>query len=241
MQGQSIMHRSVIKASGAISIENKISLVQRQLWNILLSHAFDELPMQTRHEVPLRLIFAEKGFDLKEYGELKEHLTALVETTVKWNIHEKDKRIWGVSTLLASAEINEQTGMLEYSYSDHIREKLTVPKARYAISSTPYARLNLATQREFRSKHTQFLYEFLTDAFHERQKQTLTGWIHLDTYQEMTGTNYTRWSDIHEKLIKAPLKELEPHVPFEIYVQSMKAMRKTTHIRFRLTQKKTKK
>ena len=232
-----ITHTSILKASGAISIENKITLVQRQLWNLLLSHAFDTISTDRIHTIPVRLIFAEKGFDLKEYNELRTHLTALVETSVEWNIYKKDKRSWSISTLLASAKINEETSMLEYSYSAHLKEMLFISPRREEIKKTPYAKLSIATQQEFRSKHTQFLYEFLTDAFHPRQQTSLTAWIHLDEYECMTGTNYKRWDAIRTKLIEAPIRELTPHVPFHIYYQPMKAMRKTTHIRFRLVRK----
>jgi plasmid replication initiation protein len=235
----SITHTSVIKASGAISIENKVSLVQRQIWNILLSHAFDRLDTEQVHEIPLRLVFAEKGFDLREYGELREHLKALVETSVQWNIYEKDKRRWGVATLLASAEINETTGMLEYAFASHLIDKLVIPNNREQIQHTPYAKLSLETQRKFTSKHTQFLYEFLTDAYIARQKESFTRWIHLDEYEQMMNTNYKRWDNIRARIIDAPIKELAPHVPFHIHFQAMKAMRKTTHIRFRLTRKDT--
>lgn len=234
----SIKHTSVLKPSGAISIENKISLVQRQIWNILLSHATDNLVSKQVHEIPLRLIFAEKGFGLKEYAELREHLAALVTTEVQWNIMQKDKRVWGVSALLASAEINESTGMVEYSYSPHIVSRLIVPNSREALRQAPYAKLSLETQRKFRSKHTQFMYEFLTDAFIARQKQTVTRWIHLDEFQRMCGTEYKTWSNIRDVLIKRPMKELDSHVPFVIRCQSMKAAKRTTHIRFFLTKKK---
>jgi plasmid replication initiation protein len=233
-------HTSILKASGAVTIENKISLVQRQLWNVLLSHAFDDLGTKTRYEIPCRLIFAEKDYAIDRYDDLREHLRALVETSVQWNIYRKDKRIWEISTLLASAVVNEETGMLEYSYSDHIRQRLILPSSREAIRHTPYAKLSIATQRQFRSKHTQFLYEFLVDCYHAAQAQTVTRWIHLDEYQSMMGTEYDRWDNIKTKLIVQPIAELTEHVPFSIHYQSMKAMRKTTHIRFRLVRKEKK-
>lgn len=241
MVSKTITHTSILKPSGAISIENKVTLLQRQLWNVLFSHAQDDILTTPMHEIPLRLVFAELGERINEYSELKADLKALVETSVEWNLYKKDKRAWGVSTLLASAEINETTGMLEYSYSEHVRAKLVLPKNREAIATTPYAKLDIGTQKKFRSKHTQFFYEFLTDAYRKGQKQTVTAWLHLDKLQEMTHTNYVNWTDIQRNLFTKPLAELAPHVPFHIEVQKMKALRKTTHIRFFLTRKAAKK
>ncbi len=41
----------VIKASAAIQIEGKITLLQRRAWNVLLARAYDELPYKERHAV----------------------------------------------------------------------------------------------------------------------------------------------------------------------------------------------
>lgn len=232
-----IIHTTFLKPSGAVTNENKITLVQRQLWNILYAHAMDELTTKKVHEMPLRLIFAEKDFDLKEYSELKIHLKALVETTVEWNLLQKDKRVWGIAAYLASAEINEATGMLEYEYSEKILNKLIIPKYHESIKHTPYAKLSLVTQRNFRSKHTQFWYEFLTDLYFAYQEETVTKWIHLDELQAMMGTSYQRWTDIKDKLLKKPINELAEHIPFTVIYQTMKAIRKTTHVRFRLRSK----
>jgi len=38
----------VIKASAAIQIEGKITLLQRRAWNVLLARAYDELPAKDR-------------------------------------------------------------------------------------------------------------------------------------------------------------------------------------------------
>jgi hypothetical protein len=35
--------KEVIKASAAVQVQNKMTLLQRRAWNILLAHAYDEL------------------------------------------------------------------------------------------------------------------------------------------------------------------------------------------------------
>ena len=43
----------VIKASPAIQIQSKISLLQRRAWNVLLANAYNELPDKDIHSVSL--------------------------------------------------------------------------------------------------------------------------------------------------------------------------------------------
>ena len=51
----------VIKASPAIQIESKISLLQRRAWNVLLANAYHELPDKDIHSVSVVELAAKLG------------------------------------------------------------------------------------------------------------------------------------------------------------------------------------
>src|SRR5262245_22669038 len=51
LRGGKLEKTEVIKASGAIQIENNITLLQRRAWNLLLANAYDELPTQEKHRI----------------------------------------------------------------------------------------------------------------------------------------------------------------------------------------------
>jgi hypothetical protein len=51
LRGGKLEKTEVIKASGAIQIENNITLLQRRAWNLLLANAYDELPTQEKHQI----------------------------------------------------------------------------------------------------------------------------------------------------------------------------------------------
>lgn len=74
---------------------------------------------------------------------------------VEWTASSKDGRSWGVTTLLADAEIIEdrRTGLVnvEWSYSPKIRKRLLDPDI--------YARLSLQFQSQLRSSASLALYE----------------------------------------------------------------------------------
>src|SRR6267378_4379650 len=96
----------VIKASAAIQISGKITLLQRRAWNVLLANAYDELPTKDRHTIHVvdLIRILEFNSDRDEY--LKEALRALTSCAVEWDILDKDgEPDWGVAALLAGARI----------------------------------------------------------------------------------------------------------------------------------------
>ena len=98
----------VIKASPAIQIQSKISLLQRRAWNVLLANAYNELPHKDIHTVNMVELAAKLRFGDGNQEYLKEMLRALVDCTVEWNVLGKDnKQEWGVASLLANAKIQD--------------------------------------------------------------------------------------------------------------------------------------
>ena len=53
----------VIKASPAIQIQSRITLLQRRAWNVLLANAYDELPDKDIHHVSVAELAAKLGFN----------------------------------------------------------------------------------------------------------------------------------------------------------------------------------
>ena len=95
---------AVIKASAAIQIHGKMTLLQRRAWNVLLAHAYDALPHTDRHRIQVLSLAQTLEFDSKNGDYLKETLRALTSCTVEWNVLDKDGETeWGVAALLAEA------------------------------------------------------------------------------------------------------------------------------------------
>ena len=55
--------KEVIKASPAIQIESKITLLQRRMWNVLLANAYNELPDKEIHHVSVSELAEKIGFE----------------------------------------------------------------------------------------------------------------------------------------------------------------------------------
>ena len=168
----------VIKASPAIQIQSNISLLQRRTWNVLLANAYNELPYKDMHRVSIAELTKKLGFKSNNQDYLKETLEALVDCTVKWNLLNKDsKEVWGVASLLGSAEI--ENGICTYSFAAHLRQKLYNPRI--------YAKLNLRLQNWFKGQYALVLWEICFDYFDTDRQQGETPFIPIETFKEMVG------------------------------------------------------
>ena len=168
----------VIKASPAIQIQSKITHLQRRAWNVLLANAYNELPDKDIHSVSMIELAAKLGFDSKNQEYLKDVLRSLRSCEVEWNLLNKDnKQVWGVASLLASAEI--ENGICTYGFAPHLRLKLHNPRI--------YTKLNLRLQNRFKSQYALVLWEVCFDYFDTDRDQGETPFIRLEVFKRIDG------------------------------------------------------
>ena len=222
----------VIKASPAIQIQGKMTHLQRRAWNILLANAYNELPNKDIHSVSMIELAAKLGFDSKNDEYLKETLEALVDFTVKWNVLGKDnKEVWGVASLLGSAEIKD--GICTYSFAAHLRPKLHNPRL--------YSKLNLRLQNEFKGQYALILWEVCFDYFDTDRGQGETPFIPLETFKELMGldeTDYPVFKVLSRDVIKSAIKEINELTDYHVEVEHKRRGRKVAELKFRITRVK---
>ncbi|MBA4058375.1 MAG: replication initiation protein, partial [Marivirga sp.] len=201
--------------------------MQRKLWNVLLSSAYKELPNLDvqMHEIRVRDLMNEVGFDSKNIQYLKDALEKLVTTKLTWNIlDEKGKQEWGVSAALASASIS--SGICTYSYSAHLRKKLYNPEM--------YAPIPLGVLRRFSSGHTIALYENGL-----RYKNIgETPWLELSVFKDLLGVgnnlSYLDFKVLNRAVIKPAVLEVNTVSDINLSVELRREHRKVTSIKFRV-------
>ena len=223
----------VVKASPAIQIQSKISLLQRRAWNVLLANAYNELPNQEIHHVSMVELAAKLGFDSKNEDYLKEVLRQLRACEVEWNLLEKDSNtdIWGVAGLLASVEI--QNGVCTYAFSPHLRVNLYNPRV--------YAKLNLRLQNRFKRQYALVLWELCFDYFDTERGEGETPFIPLDTFRELLGIEhkeYPAFSIFNRAVIKPAVKEINKETDYLVEVEQKRVGRRIAELKFRITKVK---
>ena len=219
----------VIKASPAIQIQSKITHLQRRAWNVLLANAYNELPDKDIHSVSMVELAAKLGFDSKNQEYLKDVLRSLRSCEVEWNLLNKDnKQVWGVASLLASAEI--ENGICTYGFAPHLRLKLHNPHI--------YTKLNLRLQNRFTSRYALVLWEICFDYFDTDRDQGETPFIPLEVFKGLMGLEkdeYPVFKELNRNVIKSAVKEINDLTDFHVEVEQKRIGRKIAELKFRIT------
>ncbi|MCP5420358.1 MAG: replication initiation protein [Gammaproteobacteria bacterium] len=215
----------VKKHVAAIHINNKLSLLQHKIANILLLYAYDDLLTREVHSIKITSLARLAGFDSNDHDVLKKALTALAETTIQWNILDSAGKNgqWGVSTLLAQAVI--ERGACRYAYSPELRRKLYNPEV--------YARINILIQRTFSSGYALKLYENCI-----RYRGTgSTGWWTISTFKALLGlgeNEYSNFKDLNKWIIKPSVNQVNQHSDILIEVEYKREKRRIVALRFQI-------
>ena len=222
----------VIKASPAIQIQSRITLLQRRAWNVLLANAYDELPDKDIHHVSVAELAAKLGFNSGNREHLKETLEALGSCQVKWNLLNKDKELkWGFANLLASAEI--ENGICTYAFAPHLRHQLYNPRI--------YAKLNLRLQNRFKGQYALVLWEICFDYFDRDREKGQTPFIPLETFRELMGIEadeYRTFKALNQTLIKPAVKEINEVTDYFVEAEHKRLGRKVAELKFYITKVK---
>ena len=222
----------VIKASPAIQIQSKISLLQRRAWNVLLANAYNELPDKEIHSVSVVELAAKLGFGDGNQEYLKEMLRSLRSCEVEWNLLNKDnKQEWGVAGLLA--EVRLADGICFYQFPHTLRLKLHNPRV--------YAKLNLRLQNQFKSRYALVLWEVCFDYYDTERDQGETAFIPLKIFRELMGLeadDYTTFKSLNQWVIKPAIKEINDLTNYLVEVEPKRLGRKIAELKFRITKVK---
>ena len=218
----------VIKASPAIQIQSRISLLQRRAWNVLLANAYNELPDKDIHSVSIVELAAKLGFGDGNQEYLKEVLKSIVDCKVEWNLLNKDnKQVWGIAGLLASVEIEE--GICSYEFPKPLRLKLHNPRV--------YAKLNLRLQNRFRSRYALVLWEICFDYFDTDRDQGETPFIPLEVFKGLMGLEkdeYPIFKEINRNVIKPAIKEINDLTDYHVEIEHKRIGRRIGELKFRI-------
>lgn len=228
-----IDRNEVIKHSAAIHISNTLTHTQRMVSNVLLKNAFKDLLSSDRHQIKISTLIQAIDCNTRNIKALKDILSVLVTTKLEWNILDRDKKNqWGVSALLAYAEI--KNGVCRYEYSGGLRKIFSNPNI--------YARLNLLVQRRFKCGHTLAIWEYLMEFLCSTGFKTgYTQWLSVDEFKKLLGTQsdplYEEFKYVGQRLIKKPLEKINAVSDINAAVEYDRKKRKVIAIRFKVSRK----
>lgn len=224
-QDQEFLPAAVLKKStGAVHMKNTVSGLQRKVYNVLLEHAYEELPNPEikLHKIPLQDLMVMVGFDSKNTGHLKTAVKGLMTNLIEWNYtKEEGTEDWEASTALAGVRFRD--GVCYYEFSEILRQRMYHPGR--------FAKLDLMEMRELSSATAVALYENTTRFVNVGR----TPWWPVETWRAVLGNTaptYDEFKRLKEKALIPALSQIHGHTRLELTPEYQKLGRKVTHMRF---------
>lgn len=224
------------KHVGLIHCENKLTLVQRKICNVLLFNALDRINDCDIHEIPLKKLCSLVGYNSNDSKLIKESVKTLISTVMEWNLLEDSKQLnqmtypdnaisWHASSLLAGASI--KNGVVHYSYSPQIKSVLS--------SLDIYGRINLFVQAKFNSTYSLVLYENCV----RFKNLSQTTWFSLELFRTLMGITHDKYipfKELKRNVINVAIKEINKKSDIYLEPQFKKSGKNITAIQFLLSE-----
>lgn len=224
------------KHVGLIHCENKLTLIQRKICNILLFNALDKITSQDIHEISLRQLCSLIGYNSNDSKLIKESIKTLISVVMEWNLLEDSKFInknnysedvitWNASALLSGASI--KSGVILYSYSPQIKTVLS--------SLDIYGRINLFVQSKFDSTYSLVLYENCVRFKNINQ----TSWFPIQLFRSLMGVSgdkYASFKEFKRNVINVAVEEVNKKSDIYIEPQFKKSGKNISAIQFLLSE-----
>lgn len=212
------------KHVAAIHIENRLSLLERKIANVLLFNAYPKLLSEESHKIRVKDLANIVDFDSNDRDYLKSALINLISTVFTWNIvdNKGHEKVWRARPMLMSADI--EGGWCIYAYHPDLREKLFNPEI--------YSRINLSIQAKFTSGYALALYE---NCLRFRRVGS-TGWLELDTLRMLIGAAdnnyYTDFRRLNSKVIKPAVEQVNKTSDIFLESETKRQKRRVVAIKF---------
>lgn len=223
------MKDQVVKHSGVIHVQHKVSLMGQQVFNVLLAYARKSLETGGIHKIAVKDILKHvpSAGNVTHLRKILKEMCAPIE----YNIFGKNKEdIWGFFALLPYAEIPKGSGICEYSFTEKMIELLANPRM--------YAKINLLIQKRYSgNKYGWFLYELCFD-YKEIGKTPKISIERLKHYFGMEETQYKQFRIFNQKVINMALKDLNKQTDLNVEAETFRTERKITHIQFHIKRKR---
>jgi plasmid replication initiation protein len=220
----------LIKHSAAVHINNTLSLMERKISNVLLNQAQPFMERKDEHTIPIKEICKALNIpDNKNYEMIKSALRALNKTQVEWNILNKDKKNkWGVTSILASVEI--EAGMCTYSYSAAMKKVFSNPNI--------YARLNMAIQASFNSKYSialwEYIMEFLSSNTSNKSSDVIINQLSVEDIRKLLGVDnskyYQEFSNFNREILKKSVNEINQISDLDVSLEYLRRGKKVEYV-----------
>jgi hypothetical protein len=232
------------KPSGTITVAGDLDTIERKFYNKLLQNANMQL-RNNINEVNFGITLKElkNALDISENDKhnnyYKKLLRKLYETSVIYNILEKDKTINGMAHLIDNLDfkINNETKEVTVFYTIPLIIKKSLVSIINGDPEALYAKINLAIIKGLKSKYSIILYELYRDYQNVEIPE-----MSINQFKKLLGIeNKKAYNDssngignIKRRILNVAMNELNknPNIEFVVTYKLIKSANVYTHIKF---------
>lgn len=213
------MKLTVKKNNAIIHISNAITGFERRLYNVLLSLAQAGLQNgKTKFSCAISEVTEPLEFDIRNIEYIRKSLSMLIQTTVEFNLLDRDKIHWEAAPLLAYAAIKDS--QIHWEYSSFMAQHLGRPN-NYTI-------LPLLEMNQLDSKYTIALYELVKSYMNIGQTAPIT----IEMLQTLMGVQYDEYKDFQKFVLKPAIREMALKTGISVEEKPVKRGRKVVALKF---------
>lgn len=193
--------KMMIKKHSAMIQTNvkELTLTQRKMINYLVLIA-QKTGKRELYQTTISNIRESCNIGKTENIDLKEQLRKLSDIKIEFNYLNKDKNeVWQIMSLLSSAEVVQNTGIVEFEFSVKLLEKVLNPSI--------YAPLSVSLISGLKSSYSIVLYEFLRDYV----GSPLVPRLEIDEFKNLMGikgSEYRLFNDFKKRVLDIAAKEV---------------------------------
>lgn len=204
----------------------ELALSDRRLFNYLLHHAFATLKTQTHFSINIDALTGVFGATTPSIEQLKRSLCRLQRLIVNFETDNKDNT-WVQTPLLSTVEIDTQHKILHFSY--------TTIACKLLVKSEILEQLLI--QAHFEYKYSITLYELLTEAVINNQREFSIETLELRIYLNIDEDKLKNFNDFNRFALQPAIAEINAYASFTIILSTKRKGRKVTHLVFNIQRK----
>jgi hypothetical protein len=206
-----------------------LGFFERKIINVLLVNAYPELPKKLVHPISARFLYEAIGWEnSNDYKKLEEAADNIMGSVMTVNMFNEGTLEWHKVNLVQRISLLKG-GIVEYEYSEWLAKRLADPEM--------WATIDLRMQREFKSNYALILYENVV----RYEKLGYTGSRSVDVWREILGATapmYNEYRHLNHHVLGPAMEEINAVTKFKVTMETLKAGRKVTELKFFIEPKK---
>jgi len=231
--------RKDVNALAMVPTKEKISILARKVYNVMLHYAQDQGAERDIYRARLKDVVNGIEFNSNNTEIIKEHLRQMITTKVEWQSPTKGEGArWVASGLISHAELRTEKNevLMEWSYAPNIKQSILDPQR--------YARISLTFQAQFKTISGLVLYEicsrYVDNPGGVTSRQHWTWWRPVLTGAPDDGlpSTYDEWKYFNRDIVKCAVAEVNQLTDLEIKPIEHKKGRSVVDLQFSVTRKK---